>query len=172
MDPGTRMVRQGGSPLRLFSNGEPGPTDSFGLLGSQTLREYISVVLSHPNVWYFAMVAIGEIVESGKEHHAGGQYCLTLCDPYGLHTAHQAPLSMGFSRQEDSEGVAISFSRGIFLAQGLNLSLLCLSHWQADSGEPYGSCRKLPAILTCWSEVSVSLSATHFSPPVRTQVWE
>ena len=84
MDPGTRTVRQGGFPLRLFSNGEPGPTDSFGLLGSQTLREYISVVLSHPNVWCFAMVAIGEIVESWREHHAGGQYCLTLCDPCGL----------------------------------------------------------------------------------------
>ena len=40
--------------------------------------------------------------------------------------AHQAPLSMGFSRQEDLEWVAIYFSRGLFLAQGLNLSLLCL----------------------------------------------
>ena len=36
--------------------------------------------------------------------------------------AHQAPLSVEFSRQE-----------GVFLAQGLNLRLLRLFHWQADS---------------------------------------
>ena len=43
--------------------------------------------------------------------------------------AHQAPLSMGFPRQEYWSGVAISSSR-IFPTQGLNL---CLLHWQADS---------------------------------------
>ena len=35
---------------------------------------------------------------------------------------------MEFSRQELLEWVAISFSRGIFLTQRLNLSLLCLQH--------------------------------------------
>ena len=41
------------------------------------------------------------------------QLCLTLCDPWTV--ANQTPLSMGFSRQEEShrqKRVAISFSRG------------------------------------------------------------
>ena len=33
------------------------------------------------------------------------QLCLTLCDPYGPYVAHQAPLSMGFSRQEYWSGL-------------------------------------------------------------------
>ena len=45
--------------------------------------------------------------------------------------ACQAPLSVGFSRQEYwSEEYPISFSRGIFPNQGLNL---CLLQYQADS---------------------------------------
>ena len=39
--------------------------------------------------------------------------------------ARQAPLSMGFSRQERWHG--------IFPTQGVNLNLLCLLHWQAGS---------------------------------------
>ena len=46
--------------------------------------------------------------------------CLTLI-------AHQAPLSMGFSRQEYWSGVPFP-SSGDFPDQGLNLSLLCLLH--------------------------------------------
>ena len=46
--------------------------------------------------------------------------------------AHQAPLSMGFSRQEYWSGCH-SLLQGIFLTQGSNLHLLCLLHWQADS---------------------------------------
>ena len=50
--------------------------------------------------------------------------------------AHQAPLSMGFSRQEYWSGLSFP-SPGIFLTQGLNPGLL---HWQADSlpSEPPG----------------------------------
>ena len=40
------------------------------------------------------------------------QSCLTLCNPSTI--AHQAPLSMGFPRQEYWSWVAISFSRGPF----------------------------------------------------------
>ena len=46
--------------------------------------------------------------------------------------AHQAPLSMGFSRQEYWSGLFCPLL-GIFLTQGLNLSFLHLLHWQADS---------------------------------------
>ena len=45
---------------------------------------------------------------------------------------HQAPLSMGFSRQEYWSGVPCP-PPGIFLTQGLNPHLLCLLHRQAGS---------------------------------------
>ena len=56
--------------------------------------------------------------------------------------AQQAPLSMGFSRQENWRGCH-AFLQGIFLIQGLNPSLLCLLHRQvgflplAPSGKPH-----------------------------------
>ena len=60
------------------------------------------------------------------------QSCLTLCDPMG-YIAHQAPLSVGFSRQEYWSG--LPFPSGIFPTQGLNPGLLywrqilyCLNH--------------------------------------------
>ena len=45
---------------------------------------------------------------------------------------HQAPLSMGFSRQEYWSGFPSPIP-GIFLTQGYNPRLLSLLHWQADS---------------------------------------
>ena len=53
-----------------------------------------------------------------------------LCDP--MDYSHQAPLSMGFSRQEYWSGFH-ALPPGIFLTQGLNLHLLCLLHLQAGS---------------------------------------
>ena len=44
----------------------------------------------------------------------------------------QAPLSMGFSRQEYWSGLLCP-SPGIFLTQGSNLRLLSLLHWQVGS---------------------------------------
>ena len=46
--------------------------------------------------------------------------------------AFQAPLSMGFSRQEFWSGCHVLL-QGIFPTQGLNLCLLCLLHWQMGS---------------------------------------
>ena len=46
--------------------------------------------------------------------------------------AHQAPLSMGFSRQEYWSGLPFP-PLGIFQTQGSNPCLLCVLHWQADS---------------------------------------
>ena len=46
--------------------------------------------------------------------------------------AHQAPLSMGFLRQESWSGFHFLL-RGICPTQGLNLGLWSLLHWQADS---------------------------------------
>ena len=67
----------------------------------------------------------------------------TLCDPVDCSppgsTAH------GILQATILEWVAIPFSRGIFLTQGLNLSLL---HWQADPlpFEPLGK----PITKSCW----------------------
>ena len=55
--------------------------------------------------------------------------------------AHQAPLCMGFSRQEYWSGLPCP-PAGIFPTQGSNPRLLCLLHWQVGSlplvppGEP------------------------------------
>ena len=46
--------------------------------------------------------------------------------------AHQAPLSMGFSRQEYWMGCH-ALLQGIFPTRGWNLHLSCLLHWQAGS---------------------------------------
>ena len=46
--------------------------------------------------------------------------------------ANQAPLSVGFSRQENWSGLPFP-TPGIFLTQRLNPCLLSLLHWQADS---------------------------------------
>ena len=56
------------------------------------------------------------------------QLCPTLCDPM----VHQAPLSMGFSRQDYCSRLPCLL-QGIFTAQGQNPSLLCLLHWQVGS---------------------------------------
>ena len=45
--------------------------------------------------------------------------------------ACQAPLSMGFSRQEYWSGLHFLL-QGIFQTQGLNAHLLCLLNWQAN----------------------------------------
>ena len=56
--------------------------------------------------------------------------------------AHQAPLSVGFSRQEYWSGLpCIPPSPGDLPTQGSNLHLLCLLHWQVGS-LPLGPPRK------------------------------
>ena len=47
-------------------------------------------------------------------------------------TYWQTPLSMGFPRREHGSS-SLFPSPGFFPAQGLNLHLLCLPNWQADS---------------------------------------
>ena len=59
--------------------------------------------------------------------------CIRLCATAWT-VAHQAPLSMGFSRQEYWSGLPCLL-QGIFPTQGSNLHLLCLLHWQEGSLE-------------------------------------
>ena len=74
-------------------------------------------------------------------HAKSLQSSSTLCDP--LTVAHQAPLSMGFSRQEYG-WVAMPSSRGSSQPKDQTpVSYVCLLHWQVDSlllvppGRPY-----------------------------------
>ena len=58
------------------------------------------------------------------------QSCPTLCDPMDC-VAHQAPLTMGFPRQEYWNGLPFP-PPGIFPTQGLNPGLLSLcTTWEA-----------------------------------------
>ena len=63
--------------------------------------------------------------------------------------AHQAPLSMGFPRQEHWSGLSFLF-QGIFLTQGSNPYLL---HWQVGSlplghlGSPLGNFRAYQTVI-------------------------
>ena len=62
--------------------------------------------------------------------------CVCVCCCVGLFVtpqtvAHQASLSMGFSRQEHGVGCHFFLQR-IFLTQGSNSHLLHLMHWQVD----------------------------------------
>ena len=56
--------------------------------------------------------------------------CLTLATPWTV--ACQAPLSIEFPSKNTRVGCHLLLQR-IFQTQGLNLSLLRLLHWQADS---------------------------------------
>ena len=59
------------------------------------------------------------------------QACLTLCDPVDCNLP--GSFVHGIIQAKILEWVAILYSRGIFLTQGLNLSFLYLLHWLADS---------------------------------------
>ena len=56
--------------------------------------------------------------------------CIQLFATLGT-IAHQAPLSMGFSRLRILEWGYHAFLQGIFPTQGSNLCVLNLLHWQA-----------------------------------------
>ena len=58
------------------------------------------------------------------------QSCLILCDP--IECSPPGSSVHEFSSQEYWSGLPF-FLQGIFPTQGLNLCLLCLPHWQADS---------------------------------------
>ena len=76
--------------------------------------------------------------------------------------AHQALLSMEFSRQEYWTGLPCPSTGhlpdpGIFLTQGSNPHLLCLLHWEADS-LPLASPGK-PGVLKTMEDMSLSSEA-------------
>ena len=81
--------------------------------------------------FFFSLEIILQDLESESESEVV-QLCLTLCDPvncslpgFSVHGILQARIL---------EWVTISFSRGIFPTQGLNLGL---PHWRQDSATPW-----------------------------------
>ena len=94
----------------------------------------ISVVQCWPKVGPTSTSILCFIVITGLYHPS---VCAQLLSHVWLFetpttVAHQAPLSMEFSRQEDWNGVPFSTS-GFFPTHGLSLHFLHLMHWQADS---------------------------------------
>ena len=88
-----------------------------------------------------------QMISQLERHHANSLHsCLTLCDPWTV--AHQAPLSLGFSRQEYRSGLPYPFP-GDLPTQGLNTHLLCLLHWQVvlyhqcHLGTPYNKQKQI-----------------------------
>ena len=85
------------------------------------------------------------------------QLHLTLLQPHGLLPASSS--IHGISQARILESVAIFFSRGIFLTQGLNL---CLLHWQADS-LPLSYQRDPPCLLVSPLKLLSEPLTQHFS---------
>ena len=83
--------------------------------------------------------------------------CVRLFDPWTV--IYQAPLSMGFSRQEYWSG-CYALLQGIFLTQGSNPPLFCLLHWQAGSlplaAAAAAAAKSLQSCPTLWDPVDAS----------------
>ena len=90
-----------------------------------TLRGNLAIDLQLQVFIYFNKTHIWGV------HAKSLQSSLTLCDP--VDCSPPGSSVHGILQARVPEWVAMSSSRGIFLAQGSNLSLLCLLHSQADS---------------------------------------
>ena len=111
----------------------PGPFPNFILIrytsqqASQTLM-YVWITWYLDKLWILTEQVWG--------------FCMRACQitsvmsdslwPHWLHVVGQAPLYLGFSRQEYWNGLPFP-PQGIFPTQGSNRCLLCLLNWQASS---------------------------------------
>ena len=96
------------------------------------------------------------------------QSCPTVCDPMDP-IAHQAAVSMGFSRQEYWSGLPCSPPGDLFPTQGSNPSLFCLLHWQVDSLPGNLGNYPLPNILMPISKSYQSSRCKSCKP--KMQIW-
>ena len=89
--------------------------------------------------------------------------------------AHQAPLSMDFSRQEYWSGLPCPPSTGVFPTKGLNPRLLHLLHWQVRSlpqvppGKPWVSSRHFPLLHLSGSSLACGSLLTKVRRPALTR---
>ena len=113
------------------------------ILWINSLSEYSDKDPSQINMILLALYNLGLKEFFGHKLHCFS--CFSCVQHFATlwTVAHQAPLSMGYSRQEYWES-RHTLLQGIFLAQGLNPLLFYLLHWQADSlplvppGKPWG----------------------------------
>ena len=98
---------------------------------------------------------IKSLSKEGKESEVTLS-CLTLFDPCWA-VAHQAPVSMEFSRQEYQSGLPFPFPGAVYLADTKSLQL-CLTLCNPIDGSPPGS--PVPGILQArtleWVAISFS----------------
>ena len=115
-------------PRRQWRTGKPGMLQSIGSqrFGHDLLTDWITTTNPHSISSCFRGTKAQE-VKSGSISHSVVSNSL----PPLWTVAHQAPLFMGFPKQEYWSGPPFpSQGNGIFLTQGSNLLLL---YWQADS---------------------------------------
>ena len=137
--------------LESFANLRPGDTSKAGNHSSHLRRlERVSVFLLHTFAGDLVYVSwlhkVPRILDLEDEKDWITLFfnvvnCVWLfVTPWSV--AHQAPLYMGFSRQEYWSGLPFP-SPGDLPNPGIEPSLLCLQHWQMDSlprappGKPY-----------------------------------
>ena len=87
-----------------------------------------------------------------------------FCDP--MFWAHQAPLSMGFSRQEYWSDLPF-LSPGDLPGQGMNPCLLSLPHWQTDSycWTTQENISVIKIVFSCFNHVQLFCDPMVCSPP-------
>ena len=107
----------------------------------------------------------------------GAQSCLTLCDPLdysllGSSVAHQAPLSMGLSRQEYWSGLSFPPPGESFWLRNLTwvscISRWILYHWATREAPCSGThsvvLNPLPPLLTIYFIFSMTVYSLNSSP--------
>ena len=98
------------------------------------------------------LTAVGSEIHHVTVHlHVGVLLSDASCPPWTV--GHQAPLSVGFSRQEYWSRVAVSFSRGSSPTQGPNPRLL--------------HCRRILDHCATWGALTVHFLSTRYLPGPR-----
>ena len=125
------------SPAQSFYN--CGPSPPFLTSSSSTIYIYIH---AHKYIYTHIFIYIAPMCVCA-------QSCPTLCD--SMDCSPPGSSVHGILQARILEWVAISFSHGIFLTQGLNPCLLHLLHWQVDS------LPLVPAMYLCIFPIDVGI---------------
>ena len=132
------------------------PPDTYKLKGKLVILEWTNLVNANFTKWWQLISLVMEETSIWEGCHIAFTVPLCcaavlsdfswfwLCVTPGT-AARQAPLSIGFPRQDIGVG-SHAPQQGVFPTQGLNPPLLCLLHWQAGSlpRAPPGKCYSVP----------------------------
>ena len=127
------------------------------ILWIHSLSEYSDKDPSQINMIFLALYNLGLKEFFGHKLHFFSCFSCVRHFATLWTVGHQAPLSMGYSRQEYWESFH-TFLQGIFLAQGSNPLLFYLLHWQAGSLPlvPPGKALPQQKVLTLFVDIRVS----------------